>query len=237
MRTIGFRYQRTVARPAEVRGVGYLTGAMVTLRFLPAPPSSGVVFVRTDLTPPGRLPAAVENVTGTNRRTTLGNAPLQVSLVEHVLATLAGMKIDNCLIQINAPEPPGLDGSARGFVEALLEAGAALQPATKPIWCVEESIAVEHQGATLVLHPADSPGLRISYLLDYGLNSPIDRQTYTQTITTDRFLNEIAPSRTFLLEAEAEYLKSQGLGARTTRRDLLIFGRGGAIDNSTALRQ
>src|SRR5581483_134393 len=100
------RRQRTVARPADVCGLGFLTGQTVRLTFAPAPPDAGVVFVRTDLRPAAHIPAAVANVTGTHRRTTLGTAPAQVMLVEHVLAALAGLRIDNGLVELDAPEPP-----------------------------------------------------------------------------------------------------------------------------------
>jgi len=228
---ITYRYQRTIARPAELTGVGFLTGASVTLRFHPAPPSTGVVFVRTDLKPPVQIPARIEQVTGTARRTTLGFAPAQVALVEHVLAALAGMRIDNCYVELNAPEPPGLDGSALRFVQALRQAGAVLQPARRPICHVEAPVVVTQNGATLALHPVAEDELKISYALDYGLNSPIDRQLYTQAVTPQNFLNEVACSRTFILESEAEELKRQGLGARTSAADLLVFGRRGPIDN------
>ena len=111
----------------EVRGIGFLTGTTVRLRFVPAAPSSGVTFVRTDLRPRVQIPAHISQVTGTQRRTTLGHAPAQVGLVEHVLAALSGLHIDNCVVELNAPEPPGLDGSALQFVQALREAGAELQ--------------------------------------------------------------------------------------------------------------
>jgi UDP-3-O-acyl-N-acetylglucosamine deacetylase len=174
----------------------------------------------------------VENVTGTNRRTTLGRAPLQVGLVEHVLAALAGMKIDNCLLELDAPEPPGLDGSAWGFVEAIRSAGSVLQSATRQIWCVEEPLTVEQGGATLTLHPSEESGLRITYMLDYGLTSPIARQTFTRTLSPEAFINEIATCRTFLLQEEADALKAQGFGTRTTPKDLLIFGPHGPVENS-----
>src|SRR6185295_18589845 len=109
--------------PAEVSGIGFLTGAQVRLRFLPAAPSSGIFFVRTDLRPQATIPAHVDQVTGTARRTTLGRSPGEIGLVEHVLAALAGLRIDNCRVELDAPEPPGLDGSAQGFVDALLQAG------------------------------------------------------------------------------------------------------------------
>src|SRR5262249_55515325 len=153
VRILSHRPQRTIARAAEVSGVGFLTGAHVQVRFLPAPPSSGVVFVRTDLHPAVSIPAHVDQVTGTARRTTLGHLPGQVGLVEHVLAALAGLRIDNCRVELDAAEPPGLDGSARGFVDALMRAGLQLQSASRPIWTVETSVILEQGGATLALHP------------------------------------------------------------------------------------
>ncbi|HYT90056.1 MAG TPA: UDP-3-O-acyl-N-acetylglucosamine deacetylase [Gemmataceae bacterium] len=232
VRRVCYRYQRTIARAAEVQGIGYLTGANVRLRFLPAPPHTGVVFVRTDIGPTARVEACVENVTGTNRRTTLGEPPVSVSLVEHVLAALAGLRIDNCVLEVNAPEPPGLDGSARNFVEALHNAGVRLLPARREVWCVETSVVLGHHGATLALHPSDSDDLRVSYLLDYGRQSPLSRQSHTQAITPASFTNDLADCRTFLLEEEAIALRRQGLGARTSVSDLLVFGLSGPIGNS-----
>jgi UDP-3-O-acyl N-acetylglucosamine deacetylase len=245
VRRHSYRYQRTIGRPAEVSGVGYLTGAMVRLRFLPAAPGSGIVFVRTDLRPHLRLPAHVHQVTGTQRRTTLGHLPGQIGLVEHVLAALAGLKIDNCQVELSAPEPPGLDGSARAFVAALLAAGACRQAARRPIWCVEESVVMTAPGASLALHPpqprrlfgddsavaAPEQALRLTYFLDYGLKSPIGRQMHTQVITPGSFVRGLADCRTFVLEEEVTELRRQGLGARTTTADLIVFGPRGPVDN------
>ena len=231
MRRQSYRYQRTLARLAEVRGVGFLTGANIRLRFVPAPPGAGVVFVRTDCRPRAYIPAHIRHVTGTNRRTTLGQAPAKVGLVEHVLAALAGLRIDNCLVELNGPEPPGLDGSARAFVDAIQAAGTQLQSARRPVYTVDETTIVRAGGATLALHPAKGDELVISYFLDYGLESPIARQVHTETITPASFANEIASCRTFILESEVEELRQQGLGSRTTPTDLLVFGRNGPIDN------
>jgi UDP-3-O-acyl N-acetylglucosamine deacetylase len=227
------RPQRTLARPAEVCGPGLLTGATVRLRFAPAPPDAGVAFVRTDLRPAARIPAAVRHVTDTRRRTTLGHAPAQVMLVEHALAALAGLRIDNCVVELDADEPPGLDGSAQAFVAALRRAGAAPQPARRPVWAARAPVTVAHGGATLTLYPPDGadPGLRVSYLLDYGPGSAIDRQAHTQTVTPERVAADVAGCRTFLLEEEVQEFRRQGLGARLTPADLLVFGRRGPIDN------
>jgi len=221
-----------LAGPAVISGVGFLTGADVNVRFLPAPVSTGVVFVRTDLGRNAVIPARVETVTDTQRRTTLGKPPRSVTLVEHVLAALAGLHIDNCIVEVNAPEPPGLDGSALGFMNVLRGAGVRLQPARRAIWSATESIVVSSGGATLALHPSSLPGLRMSYHLNYGQCSPIVLQRHTASISPETFASGLAASRTFLLEEEALAFRSQGLGARTQFADLLVFGPRGPIHNS-----
>ena len=234
MRRIGFRHQRTLARPAEVRGVGFITGARTRLRFHPAPPNTGLVFVRTDL--PGRpaTPARADRVTGTARRTTLGPPESGVTLVEHVLATLAGLRIDNCVIELDAPEPPGLDGSAFGFVEAVAAAGAVLQSHRRGVWAVAEPVVVSHGGATIGLYPPDEetgPALRASYILDYGPQAVIPRQAYTVSVTPETFARDVSACRTFLLEREAHELRRHGVGTHLTASELLVFGPAGLIDN------
>jgi UDP-3-O-acyl N-acetylglucosamine deacetylase len=231
VRRLSYRYQRTLARPTEVCGIGFLAGAAVRLRFQPAPPSTGIQFLRCDLHPTLTVPARIDHVTGTQRRTTLGHLPGQVSLVEHVLAALAGLRIDNCIIEVDSGEPPGVDGSAQAFVDALVEAGAVLQYARRAEWTVTEPVVLSSGGATLALHSTSEPGLKISYLLDYGLDSPIARQSHTETITPASFINELASARTFLLESEALELRRQGIGLRTTTADLLVIGPHGPIDN------
>jgi UDP-3-O-acyl N-acetylglucosamine deacetylase len=229
------RHQRTIARAAEVGGIGFLTGAAVRLRFLPAAPDSGVVFVRTDLAGRPRVGAHVGEVTGTRRRTTLAQPPAQVGLVEHVLAALAGLRVDNCVVELDAPEPPGLDGSALQFVRTLLGAGVVRQAGRRGAWGVTRPVVLGAGGATLALHPpapGQPAGLSLSYFLDYGSHSPIGRQVHTvHGLTPGGFIRELAGCRTFLLEAEAEELRRQGLGARTTAADLLVFGPHGPIDN------
>jgi UDP-3-O-[3-hydroxymyristoyl] N-acetylglucosamine deacetylase len=231
MQPIRERAQQTIATPAGVHGVGYVTGQAVQLRFVPAPIHTGIVFARTDLGPHARLRAHISQVTGVQRRTTLGHGSLSVSLVEHVLAALSGLLIDNCLVELNAPEPPGLDGSAQAFVDALQQAGTVIQPARKIIWGMSTSVTVQQSDAALTLHPADGPILRASYLLDYGDRSPIARQSCHIDVTPAAFLQEIARCRTFVTQEEAVLLRQQGLGSRTQVGDLVIFGPRGPIDN------
>lgn len=231
VKPVSHRSQRTLAAPVEVHGIGYFTGKNIRLRFRPAEAGTGVVFVRTDLGADAQLPAHHSQVTCTQRRTTLGSGALTVTMVEHVLAALAGLQIDNCRIEIDAPEPPGLDGSARGFVEAIRSVGSVCLPQIRPLWTVDRSIIVEEDGSSLALHPASEPGLRVSYLLDYGDFSPLGRQTFSRTIDPAVFASDIAGCRTFLLEAEAQALRQQGIGKRTQLSDLLVFGAQGPIGN------
>jgi UDP-3-O-[3-hydroxymyristoyl] N-acetylglucosamine deacetylase/3-hydroxyacyl-[acyl-carrier-protein] dehydratase len=225
------RQQRTVARDVSVRGIGFLTGPDVHVRFLPAEPNAGVSFVRTDL--PGRpcIPVAIQHVAQRQRRTTLEAGDARVEMVEHVLAALAGLRIDNCTIEIDAPETPGCDGSSGAFTQALLEAGIEEQPAIRQSFIVDRPYFVQEGDAMLAIHPPMNGGLFISYNLDYGVRNPIGRQSFFADVYPDSFVNDIAFSRTFLLQAEAEALQAQGIGSRTGPRDLLIFGTDGPIDN------
>ncbi|MFL5340589.1 MAG: UDP-3-O-acyl-N-acetylglucosamine deacetylase [Gemmataceae bacterium] len=231
MRRLGQRPQRTLSRPTTLDGIGFLTGQRVRIGFRPAPPNTGLIFRRTDSRRPEFIPAGWQNVTGTRRRTTLGHAPYQVGLVEHVLASLAGLRIDNCLIELDAPEPPGFDGSAKPFVAALLAAGITAQPAERPVYTVETPITVSSGFASLTLHPAESDGLRVSYLLDYGHGSPIAQQRHTIDLTPESFIAELADCRTFVLDHEAEELQREGVGQHITPADVLVFGPRGPIDN------
>jgi UDP-3-O-acyl N-acetylglucosamine deacetylase len=231
VRVTGYRCQRTLAADVQIEGVGFVTGASVRVRLRPAPANTGIVFHRTDRPSAPAIPALAANVTDTRRRTTLGSAENGVTLVEHLLATLAGLRIDNCTIEIDGPEPPGLDGSANGYVEAIAGCEIVEQSASRDIWTVKTPVVITVGGATIAIHPATEPGLRASYLLDYGVFSPIHRQTFTLDVRPADFVREVAMCRTFVTEAEAQALRDQGIGRHLTTADLLVFGPDGPIDN------
>lgn len=232
MKRIDHRWQQTIAKAAEVQGTGYVTGKHVRLRFRPASPNTGIVFIRTDLGSQACIRACVDEVTGTSRRTTLGHPPIHVSLVEHVLAALSGLRIDNCYVELDAPEPPGLDGSAHAFVKAILNAGVSVQYERQDIWTVDRPLFYAAPEATITLHPLDTPELRVSYLLDYGPDSPIPWQMCTVAITPGSFASQVSSCRTFVTESEAIALRSQGIGSNSVVSDLLVFGRHGPIENT-----
>lgn len=231
MRKLGVRQQRTLRTVASLDGPGLLSGRHVRLKFKPAPANTGQVFVRTDLPAPAIIPARAALVTDTHRRTTLGLLPHGVTLVEHVLSALSGLRIDNCYIELDGPEPPGLDGSSWSFTEVLRDAGTIGQRAQRGIWTVREPVVVQKGAAHIAFHPAEHDELRITYTLDYGPGSPIERQKHTQTISSDAYERDLAPCRTFLLESEAIDLHRMGVGMHLTSADILVFGPKGAVDN------
>ncbi|MCE9564107.1 MAG: UDP-3-O-acyl-N-acetylglucosamine deacetylase [Planctomycetes bacterium] len=231
VRVTGYRCQRTLAADVQIEGVGFITGASVRVRLRPAAANTGIVFRRTDRPSAPAIPALASNVTDTRRRTTLGSADNGVTLVEHLLATLAGLRIDNCTIEIDGPEPPGLDGSAAGYVAAIADCPIVEQSARRAIWAVTGPVVVSSGGATIGFHPSSEPGLRASYLLDYGVFSPIHRQTFTVDVRPAEFIREIAQCRTFVTKAEAQGLRDQGIGRHLTPADLLVFGQDGPIEN------
>ncbi|RUL89747.1 UDP-3-O-acyl-N-acetylglucosamine deacetylase [Tautonia sociabilis] len=232
MTTRGSRPQRTLAREAEVRGIGYLLGSDVTVRFRPAEADSGVTFVRADL--PGRpsVPAHVRFVEPRERRTALRRGEAVVEMVEHVMAALAGLRIDNCLVELDAPETPGMDGSSLAFARAIASAGAIEQDRPRETLVIGQPVSVRDGKATVAAYPGDPDRLVLSYQLDYGESSPIPAQAYFAEPSPERFLELIAPARTFLLAAEAEALRAAGIGSRTSEADLLIFGPDGPIGNT-----
>ena len=230
LRYLGCRFQRTLRQATMVTGRGYRTGQEVRVCFRPAPPDTGIVFVRDDLPAGDAIPARVDQVSCTQRRTTLGHL-VRVEMVEHVLAALWGLKIDNCYILTDGPELPGMDGSAQHFVEALHRAGVSVQDSMKGIWTVQQPLSVQDDRGSLTLYPASDNQLHVSYLLDYGLAAPIPPQRHSETLTPQSFSANLAGCRTFLLEAEAEALRRQGIGQHISPADLLVFGRNGPVAN------
>jgi UDP-3-O-[3-hydroxymyristoyl] N-acetylglucosamine deacetylase len=225
------RSQRTIKSPVTVRGFGYWSGRDVCLEFRPAPVHTGVVFVRHDATPIRPIPAFVRNRIEAPRRTTLTVQGASVEMVEHVLAALSGLQIDNCEVWTDASEMPGCDGSSQAFVEALDSVGSVEQDAVKPQLVVRDITRLGNEDGWIEARPAEQGGLSIKFRLDYGLNSPIGRQTLSMAITPASFRRELASSRTFLLQEEAEWLRSQGLAQRATLQDLLVFDDEGPVEN------
>lgn len=227
------RLQRTIAAAVDVTGVGFLTGADIHLRFTPAPVGHGIAFLRTDRLYAPPVPALVEYTVPRQRRTAIQRCGVTIEMVEHVMAALAGLQIDNCLVELDGPEPPGCDGSSLLFAERLLDAGIVEQDQARPFLEISRPVTVRGDDSvqSLVGTPHADDALTLAYSLDYGPASPIVAQRAQVRITPESFLKELAWARTFVLEQEAHALRAQGYGKRTTAKDLLIFGANGVIDN------
>jgi UDP-3-O-acyl N-acetylglucosamine deacetylase len=225
------RCQRTLARNAVVEGFGYWSGKDVQVEFCPAEAGSGVTFVRRDLSGEPTIAARIANRVEIPRRTVLASGMARVAMVEHVLAALSGLGIDNCQVCVDAEEMPGCDGSALAFVEALDSAGLVEQDVPVRPLIVESPVRLGDDQCWIEARPSRGDGFSVEFVLDYGADTPIGRQTIDIDINTDSFRNEIATCRTFLLEQEARQLNAQGLGTRVAPRDLLLFDANGPVGN------
>jgi len=225
------RSQKTIEHVASLKGFGLFTNADVNLQFCPADENHGIVFQRLDLAGSPRIPADIDYIASEERRTKLVRGDVSVEMIEHVMAALAGLQIDNCLIQLDAPELPGCDGSSLPYVETLLEAQIVTQSALRETYSVSEPETLHQEQAVVSIEPAWS-GLRLSYDLNYGQDSPIPPQLADFTLTPEVFATKIAPARTFILEHEINYLRSKGYGKKVTLEDLLVYGKQGPIGNT-----
>lgn len=154
-------------------------------------------------------------------------------MIEHVMAALAGLGVDNCEVHVDQPELPGLDGSAQAYVEALDRVGCVEQAAPRTQLVIREVSRIGDDESWIEVRPANHGGLSLRYRLDYGSDNAIGRQTLDlPSITPAVFRRELAASRTFIFKSEADWLLQQGLGGRISTSDLLIFGDEGPIDNT-----
>ena len=209
------RKQKTIQSTISYTGVGLHTGSISSLTFRPAPENHGIVFVRTDLSPAVEIPALVDFVATDDgidslRGTNLIKDGAMIYTVEHVLAALAGLEIDNLRIEVNAPEPPVGDGSSMPFVNVLLEAGIIEQNQSKNYLVIEESMYYhdEKKGIDLVALPLDD--FRISVMIDYK-NPALGSQHSGLFSLEKEFIIEFAPARTFCFLHEVELLIDQKL--------------------------
>lgn len=203
------KQQQTIKKAVNLEGVGLHTGKAVHLSFHPAPVDHGYKFQRVDLDGQPILSADINRVVSTQRGTTLKVGQAEVNTVEHALSALSGLGIDNVLIQLDGPEVPILDGSAKPFVDALLQAGVEPQDKERDYFIVEEPIFYkdEESGAELLALPHDS--FELVAMIDF--NSDVLGQQYAHLNGKTNYSEEIAPCRTFVFLHELEYLFDQNL--------------------------
>lgn len=220
------RIARSLSVPFSCHGVGLHTGEMTTARVLPAEPGRGRYFVRTDLPGAPEIPARIEAVRETMLSTELVNGEAKIRTVEHLLASLAGMGIDNARIEVNGAEVPLLDGSARSWTSAIAQAGIVEQTEVKsPI--ITEPVYVRKGDAFVAALPSDE--LRFSYGIDFEL-SAIGNQWHSWRFDPDTFATEIAPARTFGFADQIEQLRANGLIKGGSLENALVCSREGWIN-------
>jgi UDP-3-O-[3-hydroxymyristoyl] N-acetylglucosamine deacetylase / 3-hydroxyacyl-[acyl-carrier-protein] dehydratase len=201
--------QHTIGRQVAVNGVGLHTGVVTTMTFVPAPPNHGYKFQRMDLEGQPIIDADVDNVVDVSRGTTLEQGGARVFTVEHVLAALVGLEIDNVLIQLDGPEPPIMDGSSIQFINVLEEAGFKEQNALRRFFEVPESIHYRDTSREVEMAALPLDDYRVTVMVDY--NSPVLGSQHASITDISQFKTEIASCRTFCFLHELEMLYNQNL--------------------------
>jgi len=213
--------QRTLKAPISFKGKGLHTGLEVSMTFHPAPDSHGYIFKRIDLPGQPLINALAENVVETSRGTVLEENGARVSTIEHVLASFVGMGIDNVLVEVDGPEAPILDGSAREYAEAIYKTGAVDQQTDRKYFILKEKVEYydEEHGIHIIAYPDKIQSINV--LIDY--NSHVLGNQYASLEELENFKDEIAPCRTFVFLHELEYL---------VRNNLI---KGGDVDNAIVI--
>lgn len=212
--------QRTIKKRAIVQGIGLHTGAPAQLTFCPAPEDTGVWFVRRDLPGAPALKALAESVTATSLATVLGGEAFSVSTVEHCLSALAALRIDNLFIELEGPEIPIGDGSAKPFLDAIVEAGVVEQDQPRKYAYISQSIYYGTEDKHAYVLPYN--GLRVTCTIEFP-HKAIGKQSLDLDINEHTFTTELSRARTFGFMKDVEALRARGLA------------KGGSLENAVVL--
>lgn len=214
--------QRTIASPVSMSGIGLHTGTECTMTFRPAAENTGIRFVRVDLGGNPEIPAVAEHVVDVSRGTTIGIGEAKVHTVEHVLAAIVGLQIDNIIIELDGIEPPVGDGSSLPYVEVLQKAGFVQQEAPKDYLVIDETVMYHNEEKQIDIVALPLDGYRITVMVDY--QNPALGSQHTGLFDLEKeFVTEFAPARTFCFLSEVEALANQGLI------------KGGDLDNAVVI--
>jgi len=220
--------QRTLRRSVSCTGIGLHSGNKVTLSLKPAPADSGIRFQRADL---GGLeiPAVVTHLGGIQYQTGLTREAVSVETVEHLLAALTALGIDNVIVELNSPEVPIMDGSAAPFVYLVNEAGVERLPAPRRYLKALRPISLTQGDKRIALYPSDHFKVTYSISFDHPL---LRHQSRTMKITEESFVEEIAPARTFGFLKEVEMLRQRGLALGGSLDNAIVLGETGVLNNA-----
>ncbi len=223
--------QKTIERQFSIEGIGLHTGENVSLLVRPAPPGTGITFIRKDIDGSPAIRADIDcllDVEKFPRRSSISNGNIHIHTIEHLMSAIYGLGIDNLIVEITGNECPGLDGSALIFAQKFMESGIVEQDEPKNFFRIKEPVYISDNSSHIVALPSET--LRISYTLDYP-NSFINSQYASFEINPDFYVKEISPARTFCLEEEVEKLKMLGLGKGSDFNNTVVIGEKGVINN------
>jgi UDP-3-O-[3-hydroxymyristoyl] N-acetylglucosamine deacetylase len=219
------RFETTVQRPAEAKGVGLHSGVEVGIRILPAPASTGIVFVRTDLDN-FAVPASWRHVARVSYATSLMRQGVLISTTEHLLSVFYSMGIDNAYVEIDNLEVPILDGSGLPFVRLIEQAGIRQYRRKRRYLRIRRPIIVEDKGKRISILPAES--FRLTCDTEYP--QPVGRQSIELEVTPERYATEIAFARTFGWERDLDQMRNMGLIRGASLENAVCFNEQGAMN-------
>ena len=216
------RKQQTISRPVSCTGIGLHTGVECTITFKPAPEDYGIRFIRTDIKNCPEIKADIDHVVDISRGTTIEEKKVRINTVEHALAAVSGLRIDNVSIELTSKEPPVMDGSAKDFVEVLLTSGIISQEHERNVLEIRRAVNYTDPYRDIDIHVIPSDRFRVTFMVEYPLPSLGTQYEAIYNMAED-FAVEVAPARTFCFLSEVEMLKENGLI------------KGGSLDNAVVL--
>jgi UDP-3-O-[3-hydroxymyristoyl] N-acetylglucosamine deacetylase len=218
--------QRSLRRQISCNGIGLHSGNKVNLTLKPAPADFGIRFRRTDLGD-HEVPATVQNLNGIQLATGLQRNEVSVETVEHLLAALVSVGIDNVIVELNSPEVPIMDGSAAPFLYLIQEAGVKRLAAPRKYLKIVRPISISRGDKRIALYPSDS--FKVTYSISY--DHPLLRHQHrTLTITEESFAEDIAPARTFTFLKDVEMLRQNGLALGGSLENAIVLGETGVLN-------
>lgn len=216
------RFQRTISKPVFCTGIGLHTGLESKIIFKPAPVDYGIHFIRQDVDNCPEILADIDHVVDISRGTTIEQNGVKIFTVEHALAAVSGLRIDNVLIELTAKEPPVMDGSSKDFVEVLQKSGIVEQKKSRRVLEISDPVSYSDPKRGVDIHVVPSDQFRVTFMIDYKLPSLGSQYTAVYNMQED-FAREVAPARTFCFLSEIEELREIGLI------------KGGDLDNAVVI--
>jgi len=226
------KLQKTIKNEGKIHGRGLFEGKEAKVVFRPSPANSGITFVRTDIPEPVRISAVASNLAERSRRTTIKKGSVSIETIEHCLAAINALEIDNVVVEVNGSELPAPDCSSAEYFKVLKRAEKVEQDVRRKEFVIKKPITITAGDACIYALPYSENGLSLTYDLDYGGHTGIDRQIFSCRLTPENFENHLAAARTFLLEAEAKQFQARGIGTHISPRDILVINSDGPIKNS-----